>query len=122
MRAETAWRKKAACRQMGLDPEMFFVSDEARRLKGADKELTPAEVLAIEVCMTKCPVSGNCLAYALDNPQEVGIWGGTTTLMRKALRRVRSRATCPRCMKDSLTTKLDDTQICLQCGLTWHWI
>lgn len=119
MRTEPAWRERSACRNLGVDPDMFFVSDEARRTKKNEK-LTPLEQLAVDIC-AKCPVSGNCLSYALDNPQEVGIWGGTTTTMRKALRKVRSRASCPRCVRGRLM-RLDDgvTQLCMYCGLSWH--
>ena len=42
--------------------------------------------LEIQVCCTLCPVQRPCLAFALEH-HEVGIWGGTSDLERKRLRR-----------------------------------
>lgn len=96
---------------------MFFASDEDHR--GKYHRLNAHERLAIEIC-ARCPVSGNCLQAALKNPLEKGIWGGTTSHMRRALRRIRSRASCPRCMKGRLMRLDDGTQVCMNCGLSWY--
>lgn len=118
MMGEAPWRKRSACRRPGVDPDLFFVSDEDHRTKNLD--LTPLEEIAVEVCR-RCPVSGNCLKAALEEPGLVGIWGGTTTKMRRALRKVRPRSSCPRCIKGRIMS-LDDqiTQVCMNCGLSWH--
>jgi len=42
--------------------------------------------LEIKVCCTLCPVQQPCLAFALEH-HELGIWGGTSELERKRLRR-----------------------------------
>lgn len=116
---EPAWRKRSRCRPgSGLDPDLFFVSDEARR-PGKYTKLTPLEEVAVEVCM-RCPVSGNCLEQALKDPSLLGIWGGTTTVMRRALRKVRHRSNCPRCTQGRLMALDDGTQLCMNCGLSWH--
>jgi WhiB family redox-sensing transcriptional regulator len=62
------WADKAAC--TAVDPEMFFSSDtdEARR-----------------VC-AGCPVSEDCLRWAMDNNIEHGVWGGLTPSERHALK------------------------------------
>ncbi len=53
------------------DPDALFV-------RGA------AQQVAKQVCMT-CPVIAECLADALDNRTEFGVWGGKTERERRAL-------------------------------------
>ncbi|MFB0614523.1 WhiB family transcriptional regulator [Streptomyces sp. AGS-58] len=76
------WRDHAACRQE--DPDLFFPIGTTG----------PAQVQAQQakaVC-GHCPVRRQCLGWALDTDQSIGIWGGTTELERRALRRrARSR-------------------------------
>jgi WhiB family transcriptional regulator, redox-sensing transcriptional regulator len=67
------WTFKAACK--GSDPELFFpISDVG---PGA---LQVAE--AKTVC-GRCPVTSDCLAYALDNGLDAGIFGGLTETERR---------------------------------------
>lgn len=66
------WREVALCRQ--TDPEAFFP------LPNADASA------AVAVCR-RCPVQSECLAEALDQREEFGIWGGMTEQERRALRR-----------------------------------
>ncbi|MES9525874.1 WhiB family transcriptional regulator [Streptomyces capoamus] len=76
------WRDHAACRQE--DPDLFFPIGTTG----------PAQVQtqqAKAVC-ARCPVREQCLDWALDTSQSIGVWGGTTELERRALRRrARSR-------------------------------
>ncbi|MDX2592539.1 MULTISPECIES: WhiB family transcriptional regulator [Streptomyces] len=76
------WRDHAACRQE--DPDLFFPIGTTG----------PAQVQAQQakkVC-GHCPVREQCLDWALDTGQSIGIWGGTTETERRALRRrARSR-------------------------------
>lgn len=69
------WRTAARC-QVG-DAEGLFVrgrhQQEARRFCGV------------------CPVRTECLAHALDNRVERGVWGGMTERQRRALLRERPR-------------------------------
>ena len=75
-----SWRRRAGC--TGYPTEWFFPpagppgegAIEARRLCAG------------------CPVRAECLAYALEAPEEVGIWGGTTANERAATRRARPAA------------------------------
>lgn len=46
---------------------------------------------AVEVCMA-CPVRAACLAYALDQGFDEGIWGGMSPRARTKLRRERRAA------------------------------
>jgi WhiB family redox-sensing transcriptional regulator len=41
---------------------------------------------AKRIC-TACPVTGECLEFALATNQEAGIWGGTTEEERRKLRK-----------------------------------
>jgi WhiB family redox-sensing transcriptional regulator len=73
------WAAKVLCAD--VDPELFFPSNG-----------DPA-IEARHVC-GQCPVTAECLAYALTNQEEYGIWGGLDPEERKALSRIlRSRAT-----------------------------
>ncbi|GGS60203.1 MULTISPECIES: WhiB family transcriptional regulator [Streptomyces] len=76
------WRDHAACRHE--DPDLFFPIGTTG----------PAQVQSEQakaVCRG-CPVREQCLEWALDTNQSIGIWGGTTELERRALRRrARSR-------------------------------
>ncbi|MET7982110.1 MULTISPECIES: WhiB family transcriptional regulator [unclassified Streptomyces] len=75
------WREGASCRT--VDPDLFFPIGS-----------TGPAVLQIQeakaVC-TGCPVREQCLSWALDTGQTVGVWGGTSEAERRALARRRSR-------------------------------
>ena len=71
------WRGHAACR--GTGPDELFV-------KGA------AQNRATLICRG-CPVRTECLADALDNGIEFGVWGGMTERERRALLRRRPDVT-----------------------------
>ncbi|MCX6467271.1 MAG: WhiB family transcriptional regulator [Pseudonocardiales bacterium] len=67
------WRPAARCRT--ADAEELFVTGARQRE-------------AREVCRT-CPVRTECLAHALDQRIEFGVWGGMTERQRRALLRAR---------------------------------
>lgn len=69
----TDWASRAACRSS--DPDALFVQGAAQNRAKA-------------VCMG-CPVRTECLADALDNRVEFGVWGGMTERERRALLRRR---------------------------------
>lgn len=80
------WREQAACR--GVDPEVFHPG------RGSAASETDA---ALAMCAV-CPVVEQCLAYALNTNQKLGIWGGTTGRDRRQLIRTWRRTTpCNRC-------------------------
>lgn len=71
------WASQALCAQ--ADPETFFppAGDLGTRAR--------------EICH-QCPVSTQCLAFALSNNEQFGIWGGLDARERAALlRRLRQR-------------------------------
>jgi WhiB family transcriptional regulator, redox-sensing transcriptional regulator len=67
------WRVRATCRDE--DPDGLFV-------RGAEQRKAKL------VCIA-CPVRTECLAEALDNRIEFGVWGGMTERERRALLRRR---------------------------------
>jgi WhiB family redox-sensing transcriptional regulator len=73
------WKLEGLCRT--VDPELWFPekgssAPEAKRL------------------CRRCPVIQQCLAYALENREIYGVWGGHTAnelkLLRQRLRRMRN--------------------------------
>ena len=71
------WNTRAACRT--VDPDALFV-------QGAEQNR------AKQVCRG-CQVRTECLADALDNRVEFGVWGGMTERERRALLRRRPNVT-----------------------------
>ncbi len=71
-----AWYDEAACR--GVDPALFHPArgDSTREAKA--------------VC-ERCPISEQCLEYALANVEKFGIWGGKSERERRIIRRERAR-------------------------------
>ena len=69
-----AWMDDAVCASVGSDP---FFED-----KGG------SAATARRICAT-CPVAAQCLQTALDDPELYGVWGGTTYMERRALRKTR---------------------------------
>jgi WhiB family redox-sensing transcriptional regulator len=76
------WRASAACRVE--DPELFFPIGYSEPAVRQTREATA-------VCAV-CPVTGQCLSWALASNQETGIWGGLDERERRSLRRRTQRA------------------------------
>jgi WhiB family transcriptional regulator, redox-sensing transcriptional regulator len=66
---DLSWKRKAMC--ANGDPDALFVTGAAQRE-------------AARLC-GGCPVKTECLAEALDNQVEYGVWGGMTERQRRAL-------------------------------------
>ena len=73
-----SWTEQAACREPGIDPELFFPVGESG----------PAirQVAAAKAICARCPVAADCRAWALRTGEPAGIWGGTTPEERRLLR------------------------------------
>ncbi len=71
------WAPEAMCRK--TSPDQLFV-------RGAEQNK------AKQLC-SGCPVRSECLAEALDNAIEWGVWGGMTERERRALLRRRPAGT-----------------------------
>jgi len=73
MTFDSEWAARAACRS--TDPDLLFVQGAAQNRAKA-------------ICLG-CEVRTECLADALDNRVEFGVWGGMTERERRALLRRR---------------------------------
>jgi WhiB family transcriptional regulator, redox-sensing transcriptional regulator len=73
-----SWQDRAACR--GLDWSTFFPEPGPR---GVPPDWTAART----VCRRRCPVAGDCAAYADVIRATDGMWGGLTPGERKERRR-----------------------------------
>ena len=83
------WASQASC--SGVDPDALFVRGKAQHDAKA-------------VCKT-CPVLAQCLAEALDNRTEFGVWGGMTERERRAILRKRPNVTSWRRILETAQTE-----------------
>ena len=75
------WRHKAVCRDE--DPELFFpVGNSGPAL---------AQIADAKLVCNRCPVTTDCLTWALDSGQDAGVWGGMSEDERRALKRRNAR-------------------------------
>ena len=61
----------ALCRQ--VDPELFFPEHGHNNRP------------ALAICK-QCPVTNECLSYAVQRPELLGVWGGATVQQRMKMR------------------------------------
>ena len=60
------WRHNAVCRDE--DPELFFpVGNSGPAL---------AQIADAKLVCNRCPVTTECLSWALESGQDAGVWGG----------------------------------------------
>jgi WhiB family redox-sensing transcriptional regulator len=83
------WASQARCSSQ--DPDALFVRGKAQHDAKA-------------VCKT-CPVLAQCLAEALDNRTEFGVWGGMTERERRAILRKRPNVTSWRTLLETAMTE-----------------
>lgn len=76
--AGQAWQRRAACR--GPESSLFFPSSLAETR--SDREAREATAKAI--CAV-CPVTVECLDYALRIREPLGIWGGLNEVERREI-------------------------------------
>jgi WhiB family redox-sensing transcriptional regulator len=91
------WPTMAACR--GADPDALFVQGAAQNR-------------AKLVC-GGCPVRAECLADALDNRIEFGVWGGMTERERRALLRRQPHVTSWRNVLEGAKKTYEQAAPCL---------
>jgi WhiB family redox-sensing transcriptional regulator len=89
------WAARAACQ--GTDPDTLFVQGAAQNRAKA-------------ICLG-CEVRTECLADALDNRVEFGVWGGMTERERRALLRRRPNVLSWRALLESAQTEFDRQSI-----------
>ena len=78
---DVRWMEQGACRQGKAKVDAFFVQDGKRN---------PAEIRAAKAWCECCEVRAQCLAYALEHPVLLGVWGGMTETQRNRLRRAKN--------------------------------
>jgi|GEM_PF-2576474 WhiB family redox-sensing transcriptional regulator len=71
-----SWRARTAC--SGMDPDLFF--PERGDVLGVAR--------AKAICLG-CPVTAECLRYALEAKEKQGIWDGLSGQERRAIRSAR---------------------------------
>jgi WhiB family redox-sensing transcriptional regulator len=76
---KVAWMEDAAC--AGEDIVLFFGEDGERQPERDIRERQAKQVCAV------CPVSRDCLDYALTTGQAAGMWGGLNEDERKSMAR-----------------------------------
>jgi WhiB family redox-sensing transcriptional regulator len=81
VRAPWSWRDRAAC--LDEDPELFFPV-------GATGPAFLQVERAKRVC-SSCPVSEDCLTWALTTAIDYGVWGGLSEEERRTVRRRTAR-------------------------------
>ncbi|ASU81889.1 WhiB family transcriptional regulator [Nocardiopsis gilva YIM 90087] len=87
----TDWSTRAICRE--TDPDALFVQGAAQN--------------RAKLICRGCPVRAECLADALDNRIEFGVWGGMTERERRALLRRRPDVTSWRALLESARDKYE---------------
>lgn len=80
--SDSDWRHRAACRDE--DPELFYPVSE-----NGPGALQVEDAKA--VCF-RCSAQGECLAWALGNGQDFGVWGAMSAEERRSLKRREARA------------------------------
>lgn len=75
----------AAC--AGTDPSLWF-PDSMWNLYGQSTSRLRQQVRVCRSICAGCPIMAECLEHAVSN-HEHGIWAGTTTSQRKAIRKRR---------------------------------
>ena len=75
--ADYSWRALSTCRD--TDPELFFpVGTTGQAL---------LQIAKAKCVCCQCPVTTECLEFALETNQDTGIWGGTSEEERRQIRR-----------------------------------
>lgn len=92
MNAQSEWGGRGACRT--VDPDTLFVQGQEQNK-------------AKSVCLG-CQVRTECLAHALDNREEFGVWGGMTERERRALLRRRPTVTSWRRLLETARDEHDE--------------
>lgn len=73
------WRHDAVCRDE--DPELFFVTGRS------DAAVNAPKIEQAKAVCRRCPVTDQCLQWALESGQDYGVWGEFSEDERRALKR-----------------------------------
>jgi WhiB family transcriptional regulator, redox-sensing transcriptional regulator len=87
---DSTWMVFGAC--AGKPAEWFYDADLARMT-----ERRLAGIARAKAICAGCPVRSDCLAYALTNREDFGVWGGFTADERRVIARREGRAPLSEC-------------------------
>ena len=69
------WRQHANCK--GIATDLFYL----------ERGCSAHDIKAAKAVCNNCTVIKQCLDYAVENFETVGIWGGTSEVERRSMRR-----------------------------------
>jgi hypothetical protein len=117
-----SWTERAACREPGVDAELFFPLAESPLAESplaesplagsgltgsgltesgpAGSGLAARQVATARAICARCPVTTQCREWAVRAGEPAGIWGGTTPDERRLLRARRDDASALAYAKD----------------------
>ena len=98
------WMDEAACKN--TDPDDWFPEEYSL---AHDNKMT-------RICIESCPVQEQCLNYALENKEKLGIWGGFTQQELKGIR-TRRFSRCKHCGRRWPKARLTAHTTCRYCRL-----
>lgn len=96
------WRDSAACKDTDPDdwfPETYSAAHETKMAR---------------ICFFECPVQENCLEYALNFPETVGMWAGFSQAELKGIRTKRF-SRCKHCQRRWPKARLTFETTCRYC-------
>jgi WhiB family redox-sensing transcriptional regulator len=96
--------EKAACK--GTDPDDWFPLEYSMR---HENQMT-------KICIEKCEVQAECLEYALQNVETMGIWGGFSAAELKGIRTKRF-SRCKSCGRRWPKARLTKVTTCRPCRI-----
>jgi WhiB family redox-sensing transcriptional regulator len=77
--AAQGWVEHAHCRITRINPDYFFPERGGSAQKQAEKLCAP------------CTVKDECLRFALDNNEWMGIWGGKSGRQRRKIKQLEAK-------------------------------
>lgn len=98
------WMDDAACKN--TDPNDWFPEEYSL---AHDNKMT-------RICIEQCPVQEQCLHYAIENKEKLGIWGGFTQQELKGIR-TRRFSRCRYCGRRWPKARLTSQTTCRYCRL-----
>jgi len=92
IKIQAEWVKQGACR--GMDPNLFFAERDNVDIGtgrtvidgGGGRLGDRAQYVSARAACAKCPVTQECLDYALEMNERDGFWGGRSPNERRAMR------------------------------------
>ena len=84
------WRKRAACRGLTGDKGYDWFPARGRYVTARTGSRAASETQSLLDICNSCPVKKPCLEWAITK-NEPGIWGGTSSRQRRAIKKQRAK-------------------------------